>query len=274
MRISTKLVIALGAVAIVGYAELVLDIQTPRSDLSQTRALGASASLPLFEYNQKVARFHEMYGDRAHVLLETSSGKIRVENDGKVIEEGHIQRQFAAMYGMFVISGRAGLESIFPFAIDPGKISEDHEPNIARLKAHFESVLPIRYLSFGNEDWARDSCASPPSSKIGFGQFVNWLHLRSETFCVVHWNGAGGGSMLVSVTLADGDPWMRPFSRRLCRAITETALAKLAASSLERPTYAACVLVDRPDRTGPTGAQTAFTSEVYEVRNRDLARIL
>jgi hypothetical protein len=66
---------------------------------------------------------------------------------------------------------------------------------------------------------------------------------------------------------------MRPFSRRLCRVITETALTKLAASDQERPTYAACVLVDRPHRTGPTGAQTAFTSEVYEVRSSDLARI-
>lgn len=66
---------------------------------------------------------------------------------------------------------------------------------------------------------------------------------------------------------------MRPFSRRLCRVITEAALADLVASSHEQPIYAACVLVDRPDRTGPTGAQTAFTSEVYEVRSHGLARI-
>ena len=79
--------------------------------------------------------------------------------------------------------------------------------------------------------------------------------------------------MSVSVTLAQGNPWMRSFSRHLCRVITETALTKLATSGHERPTYAACVLVDRPDKTGPTGAQTAFTSEVYEVHSHDLARI-
>ena len=273
MRFPTKLVFALGVATIVAYAELVLDIRAPRSDLSQAHALGASASLSLLEYNQKVAQFHKMYGDRAHVLLETSSGKFRVEIDGSVIDEGQIQRQFAAMYGMFVISGRAGRESIFPFDIEPGKIPEGHEPNVARLKSHFEAVLPAKYLDFDDKDWVRGYCALTPPSEIGFGQFVNWLHVRSQTFCIVQWNGAGGGSMLVSVTLADGDPWLRLFSRRLCRVLTDTTLAKLAASNHERPTYAACVLVDRPDRTGSTGAQTAFTSEVYEVRRRDLARI-
>jgi hypothetical protein len=273
MRFPTKLAIALGAATIVAYAELVVDIRTPVSDLSQTHALGASASLSLSEYNQKVAQFHQRYGDRAHVILETSSGKVRVELDGKAIEEWQIERQFAGIYGMFVVSGPAERENIFPFDIEPGKIPEGQEPNIARLRSHFEAKLPAKDLDFGNEDWARGFCAVPPLPEIGFGQFANWLHIRSETFCVVHWNGAGGGSMSVSVTLADGNPWMRPFSRRLCRAITETALTKLATSGRERPNYAACVLVDRPDRTGSTGAQTAFTSEVYEVRSHDLARI-
>ncbi len=273
MRFPTKLVITLSVATIVVYAELVLDIRTPLSDLFQTHALGASASLSMFDYNQKVVQFHKLYGDRAHVLLETSSGKARVEIDGKVVDEWQIERQFSSIYGMFVVSDGADRESIFPFDIEPGKIPDGHEPNIARLMGHFEATLPAKYLDFSDVDWARGYCAVPSSSKIGFGQFVNWLHVRSETFCIVHWNGAGGGSILVSVTLAEGDPWMRLFSRRLCRAITETALAELAMSSQERPTYAACVLVDRPDRTGSTGAQTAFTSEVYEVRNSDLARI-
>ena len=273
MRFPTKSAIALGAVAMVAYADLVLDIRTPPSDPSQTRALGASASLPISEYNQKVAKYSQRYGDRAHVILEGSSGKARVELDGKVIEQWQIVRQFAGIYGMFVVGGRGGRESIFPFAIEPGKIPEGQEPNIARLKSHFEATLPAKDLDFANSDWARGTCDVPPLQEIGFDQFADWLHIRSETFCVIHWNGAGGGSMLASVTLADGDPWMRPFSRGLCRVITETALIKLAAPGQERPTYAACVLVDRPHRTGPTGAQTAFTSEVYEVRGDDLARI-
>ncbi len=273
MRFPTKSVIALGAVAIVAYAELVLDIRTPRSDLSQTRALGAGASLLISDYNHKVAQYSQRYGDRAHVILETSSGKARVELDGKVIEQWQVERQFAGIYGMFVVSARGGRDSIFPLDIEPGKIPEGHEPNVARLRSHFEATLPAKDLDFANSDWARGTCDVPPLQEIGFGQFADGLHIRSETFCVIHWNGAGGGSMLASVTLADGDPWMRPFSRRLCRMITGTALTKLAASGQERPTYAACILVDRPHRTGPTGAQTAFTSEVYEVRSSDLARI-
>ena len=90
---------------------------------------------------------------------------------------------------------------------------------------------------------------------------------------MIHWNRANGESMLINVTLANGDPWMRPFSRRLCRTITEATLTKFYPKIAVRPTYAACVLVDRPERTGPTGAQTAFTSDVYEVRSADLARI-
>lgn len=205
MRFPLKLILVLGAVTtIIAYAELVLDIRTPRSNLTQTHALGASASLPLYKYSEKVAQFREMYGNRAQVFLETSTGKVRVELDGKVIEEGQIERKFLAMYGMFVVSQDAGRESIFPFDIEPGRIPEGREPNIARLKGHFEAVLPAKYLDFTDKDWARGYCASPSSSEIGFGQFAHSLHMRSQTFCVVHWNGTDGGSMLISVTLAEG----------------------------------------------------------------------
>jgi len=273
MRFPAKLAIALSAVTVAAYAELVLDIRTRGSDLSQTHAIGASASLALSEYNRKVAQFHQRYGDRAHVILETSSGKARVELDGNVIDEWQIERQFLGIYGMFVVSGRAERESIFPFDIEPGKMPGGREPNVARLRSHFEATLPKKDLDFRDEDWARGYCAVPPLSQIGFRDFANWLHIRAETFCVVHWNGAGGGSMSVSVTLADGNPWMRPFSRRLCRVITEATLVTITTSGQERPPYAACILVDRPDRTGSTGAQTAFTSQVYEVSSRGLARI-
>jgi hypothetical protein len=116
MRFPTKLAIVFGAVAIAAYADLVLDIRTPRSDLSLTRALGASASLLLSGYNEKVAQYRQRYGDQAHVILEASSGKVRVEHDDKVIEQWQIERQFAGLYGMFVVSGRPDRESIFPIA--------------------------------------------------------------------------------------------------------------------------------------------------------------
>jgi len=79
--------------------------------------------------------------------------------------------------------------------------------------------------------------------------------------------------MLIGVTLMDGDPWVRPFVRWICRRMTGTAVEGIIAAGHVPPDYAACILVDRPARTGPTGSQEAFASDVYEVRNRTLARI-
>jgi hypothetical protein len=275
MRIPVKSAVAscIAAVAaIFVYAEFILDFRTPGSGLSQVHALGASALLHMSEYNEKFAHYRGAYGDRAHVILDGSTGKFSVEVDGATVEEGQILRQFAGMYGMFVVTRHDGSDSIFPFAIEPGAVPQGHEPNIGRLQNRFENALPAQYLHFADDDWTRDTCASLPSSDLGLGAFANLLQVRSDTSCMVHWNRASGGSMLISVTLANGDSWMRPFSRRLCRTITQAALVRLS-TSVERPTYAACVLVDRPERTGPSGAQTAFTSDVYEVRGADLARI-
>jgi hypothetical protein len=70
--------------------------------------------------------------------------------------------------------------------------------------------------------------------------------------------------MLIGVALAPGDPWLRPFARRICRSLTVLALARVAAIDREpAPDYAACVLVDRPDRSGAGETLTAY---VYEVR--------
>ena len=70
--------------------------------------------------------------------------------------------------------------------------------------------------------------------------------------------------MLVTVTQADGDPWMRPFSRRVCRMIAETAVAKLmVADGSPLADYVACVLVDRPTRAD---ANELMEVHVYELR--------
>jgi hypothetical protein len=258
-------------IAIAAYAEFALDIRAPRSDLRQEGALGASASLSLGEYNKRVEQMHAAYGDRASVALDPSTGRMTVSLDGKLIEERSIAREFAGMYGMFVVTTPGAPESIFPFALEPGQIPSSHEPNVARLQSHFEGRMPAKFLAFKDADWTRDSCVSPKASDLGLGGLAALLRLRAETFCVVRWNGKRPSSMLIGVTRADGDPWMRPFARWICRTVTEAALNRFAPD--REPTYAACVLVDRSDRTGPTGAQDAFTATVYEVRNRTLARM-
>jgi len=61
---------------------------------------------------------------------------------------------------------------------------------------------------------------STSDSELGFASLGALLRMRSQTFCVVHWKGTRPSSMLISVTLGDGDPWMRPFSRWICRRMT------------------------------------------------------
>jgi hypothetical protein len=135
---------AVAAIAV--YAEFVLDFRTPGSGLSEVHALGASASLQMSGYNEKVAHYRGAYGDRAHVILDPSNGRLTVTLDGATVEEGQILREFGGMYGMFVVIRHDGSDSIFPFAIEPGAVPQDHEPNIGRLKNRFESSLPAQYL--------------------------------------------------------------------------------------------------------------------------------
>jgi len=266
---------ALAAVAIGAlYNEFILDIRAPRSNLFREAALGTSAYLSLVEYNEKVKRIQAQYGERGHVFLEGATGDVTVKVDDQVIERSRVERRFASMHGLFVISGRGAADSIFPFDIEPGKVPErsDREPNVARLKSDFADEFPTKYLAFSDRDWTRGPCAAPPVAELWTERLAQWLHLRKATFCVINWRGGPARAMLIVVLLADGDPWMRPFVRRICRRTTEAAIARAVAGA-GRPDFAACVLVDRPARNGPSGAQDAFASVTYEVRADGLARI-
>ena len=44
------------------------------------------------------------------------------------------------------------------------------------------------------------------------------VRLESVTFCVVEWTGSRPASMLIGAPLTDGSPFVRPFSRRICRS--------------------------------------------------------
>jgi hypothetical protein len=130
------------------------------------------------------------------------------------------------------------------------------------LKSRFGKEFPVKYLEFDNRDAATDRCITMSPADLGWAGRL--LQFQSGTFCVVFWRGASPGSMLIGVALADGDPWMRPFTRRICRWITAVALARVTATDREPPPdYAACLLVDRPDRSG---AAETLQTHVYEVR--------
>jgi hypothetical protein len=163
--------------------------------------------------------------------------------------------------GIFAVGLPEATQTKFPFRLAP-------EQNLAHLdrqladgvRDYFEnSGLPKNLLEFTDSDWSIGDCRSLPPG-LGLGRLGEWLALRRGTACIVTWKGAV--SMLVSVSLADGDPWLRPFSRRLCRAITEAALAAADPGGRDGPAYAACILIDRPARLrGPE----ALIEHVYSV---------
>jgi len=224
---------ALAAVAIAVSAALVLDIRIARLAPSAAGALAAIVSFPS--------------------------------------DEPDPPKKLAGMHGLFVVRTGAA-ESIFPFSIVPG--SDDlsaYRPLPSQLRDRFEAGFPARPDARDDGQARRNSCVSPPASDLGFARLTKHLHLRAQTSCIVRQAGAGPAAMLVSVTIADADPWIRLFVRRICRRLTAGALGALG--NARAPDYAACVLVDRPGRIRPGDARATFRTVVYQVRDRALARI-
>jgi hypothetical protein len=159
------------------------------------------------------------------------------------------------------------VESIFPFRIDPReppKPSYKREPSVEYLKSRFGDKLPKKYLAFDDRDAVTGTCTTMTTADLGW--LGRMLQSQSGTFCVVSWKGASPSSMLVGVTLGNGEAWMRPFSPRICRWLTRMALVRVAAADGKRPAdYAACLLVDRRSRLGAAGPLQPHVYEVYRM---------
>lgn len=277
LRMRVKLALGLvAAVLIAAYGEFVLDFRGPRSDLKSDSAL---AALTLTSDGDRDAKFDEArakYGDRVRiddsVPAGTVNGKWTITLDGSVIEEGRIVVELAGMYGAFAVTSDDATDGIFSFSIVPGRANLSSTTSVKNLRNRFAN-FPSRFLVFADADVTVDSCADTPTSKLGFGSIGSVLGMQAQTYCMVHWKGPHPSSMLISVTLAKGDPWMRPFARWICRSMTSATLRKLTTPDRQPPTYAACVLVDRADRRLPGDAHEAFKSIVYEIRDGALARM-
>lgn len=277
MQIWIKL--ALGLIAIVliaAYGEFVLDFRGPRSDLKSDRALAATTLTSYGDRDAKFDKARAKYGDRARiddsVPAGTVNGKWTITLDGSVIEEGPIVVELAGMYGVFAVTSNDTIDGIFSFSIVPGRANFSSATSVKNLRDRFDN-FPSRFLAFADTEVAVDSCADTPTSELGFGSMGSVLGMQTQTYCVVHWKGPHPSSMLISVTLAKGDPWMRPFARWICRSMTSATLRKLTTPDRQPPTYAACVLVDRADRRLPGDAHKTFESIVYEIRDRALERM-
>lgn len=269
----------LGIVALVliaAYGEFVMDFRGARSQLKSHNAF---AAITLTDYGDRDAKIKELrakYGERARadddVPAGASNGKWTITLDGSVLEEGRIVVKLAGIYGLFAVASDDTTEGIFSFSIVPGRADLSHTTSVKVLRDRFKN-FPARFLAFADTDLAVDSCAAAPASELGFGSIGALLGMQAQTYCLVHWQGAHPSSMLISVTLANGDPWMRPFARWICRSMTSATLGRLASPNRQPPTYAACVLVDRADRRRPGDAYDTFASVVYEIRDETLARM-
>jgi hypothetical protein len=275
MRMRWNMTIAAGAAAAmvaIAYAELVADIRAPRSSLTEMHAVGSSISIRMDDFRRAGKAMKAKYGPTAQTSLYTPGANLTTVVDSKVVEEGKLPAQFSDANGLFVVGPPGRVESTFPFRLDPRKMPGfgEKSESAATLKGRFGKEFPARYFEFGDADAIVDTCVGLSGPDLG--RLGALLQIETGTFCIVFWKGAARASMLIGIVLARGDPWMRPFAPRICRSLTAIALARVAATDREPPPdYAACLLVDRPDRTG---AAETLTAHVYEVRrDATLARM-
>lgn len=260
--------ISLIAIAIVLVAaaagEFVFDLRAPRSELHQMHAITTTLTVRTADYYAFVAEMEKKYGPNAATSLDLHSTRMTAKIDGRLVEDRRAPSWFSDARGFFLV-GREGAASTFPFAIDPAKPPEFGQQGglgVGYLKTRWGNRLPAKYFDFDDRDVVTDTCVTISSSDLRWpGQF---LPLQNGVFCVQFWKGSSPGSMLIGVVLADGDPWLRPFTRRLCRWLTSKAIGRVSATDRAAPPdYAACVFVDRPDRPG---VSEKLQSYVYEVR--------
>ncbi|MBX9840584.1 MAG: hypothetical protein K2Z80_02120 [Xanthobacteraceae bacterium] len=266
MRLVVKAVIAVAAIALVGalaYAMLVRDWRTGRSELVARHALGVNVSASLISYNGLQEEMKAKYGDRAQVHFQYPPGRTWVELDGNIIYDHTQQKKISDVVGLFSVGPRGASDAAaFPFRI---ALEQDRRPDRSlaqQLRNRFgKAGYPERLLAFSDSDWSIDRCVPLPRG-LGLGLPGAWLLRGKGTACMVSWKGLQPATMLVSVSQAEGDPWLRPFTKWLCRRITEAALAKADPGGRDGPTYAACVLADRPQRSG---AQETLVAHAFSV---------
>jgi hypothetical protein len=256
-----KSVFAITAVMAIAFGELVWDWRIPISEQSPRVMLRAQRSMLIADYDQLVAAMKQKYGPNVETSVPLDTGIANVTLNGKLVETRTELPRISGVYGIFVFGPDENIVMRFPFEVSAEVAEPTSNRSIAgHLKASFKKAPP-GWFEFADDDWAIDQCTTRPKD-IGLGIVGRALSLRGGTYCLVSWKKAQSASMLISVSVADGNPWMRPFTRRICRTITETALGRFDLERSDGPRYAACVLIDRPEY----GSKSA-TMEAYAVGN-------
>jgi hypothetical protein len=258
-RILTTLAL-LALLGLIGYVELVLDVRTPRSSLIENHAIAANTSSLIKDFDAFAAAMRKRYGANAVTTIESPPLRWVAKVDDRIIHEEPVPGTFGGVLGLFVIGSRGHYASEFPFRLDPQEVPPPHQYSPMMLRNRFKDSAAARYLDFDDADVAQGPCTVLARSDFGVAGAL--LRLDTATYCVIEWRGKARASILIGAVLANGDPWMRPFTQRICRSVTSLALAKLADTRSRPPAYAACILVDRPTRPG---AEENLRAHVYEV---------
>lgn len=277
MHLIQKIGIAAGGLVFAGtlaYGELVLDWRTPRSQQRIDFALTGSAAFEMADYDHLRNDMKRKYGEHVSISVPVTgvrpdrTGIAEVSLDGKVLET-HSLRRLSSVTGMFIVSPENSQPIRFPFKLDPDQNLAALDRGLVQpLKEHFKRA-PAPWFEFSDTDWTIDRCFSV-NAGLGLGIVGEVLHLQEGTSCVVTWKGKQSHSMLVFVGRADGNAWLRPFSERLCRSLTDAGLDRLDAATTDSIEYAACVLGDQASK----GDKKPLFGTVYAVRrNRGLLRL-
>lgn len=255
------IVAATALLALLATAELALDWRTPSAQQTIRFTMGVTHSVDLRELRSYEAEMNRKYGPTAHTILPFDTGVAEVRLDDALVETNAELRQINSVEGVFLLGTDDDVRLRFPFDVATEHAQASSKSSIGdHLKQRFKK-RPDVWLDFADKDWTFDHCAARPKD-LGLGWVGAALRLRGGTSCLAGWSGKQSGHMLIGTAVADGDPWMRPFSRRICRAITAATLRQLAAEGGDQPAYAACILVDRP---GYRSARKSLVVDAYAV---------
>lgn len=253
------IVICILGALVAGFLELVLDVRVPRSALIEFHAVDTERTIDLTTTETKSAAMKAKYGPDAVTTRESQPLRWVVQVDGKVVHQDLIETP--GPIGFVAIGARGKTASMFPFRLNPQDASPPHYITLAQLRARAAQTKDprvTRFFEFNDANTTKGPCAVLEPADLG--PVGKLLRVDAGKFCILDWTGARRGSALIGTVLADGDPWMRPFTQRICRSLTMLALRKIAADRRQPLDYVACLLVDRPAR-----AADNLRIHVYEV---------
>jgi hypothetical protein len=243
-------VVVVAALVAAGYAELVLDLRAPRVVLDEAAFVTTHARLASGS-DALDAKMKAKYGPNVQTGLQLKPPLWVATVDDKIVHREPATLTFSAAIGFIAIGSPGKIASLFPFRLELREKQPSHRFSLEELRMWLGQVNDdriSRYLDVNDAGEVDSPCVDLASSDFGWiGQL---LYLRTGRFCLIDSAAGRRASALVGAVIADGDPWMRPFTGRICRGLTALALHKIAAVRPRLPEYAACLMVDRPGRRG------------------------